>query len=327
MSYPAWKNFLLLLTELDNFNHSKKPGLSKTRSEKTMKKYTISWNNHQLELGERTCVMGIVNITPDSFSDGGKFFNCDLAVTQGEEMAAAGAGIIDIGGESTRPFSEFVSAEEECSRVLPVIEKLSQKISIPISIDTNKAEVARKALDAGASIINDISALRMDPELADVAAEYGVPVILMHMKGTPKNMQLAPEYDDLIGEVSSFFEQAIDLAVKKGISRSKIIIDPGIGFGKIIAHNLLLIKKLNAFSYLDVPILVGSSRKAFIRHLLKNETEKDIDPMLPQVETGTQATVAASVLNGAHIVRVHDVANTIASVKIIDAVRNVSENL
>ena len=286
------------------------------------KQYKIQWNNHTLNLGTKTCIMGILNITPDSFSDGGHFFNTDLAVAQAEEMAAAGADIIDIGGESTRPFSDAVSSQEENDRVLPVIEKLAEKISIPISIDTNKADVAKNALKAGASIINDISALGMDSEMAALAGAYDVPVILMHMKGKPKTMQVSPEYDDLIGEIKSFFKNVVDHAVKSGISRSKIIIDPGIGFGKTIEHNLSLINKLDEFESLDLPILAGSSRKAFIRNILKAPGVKDIDPMLPEVETGTQASVAAAVMRGVHIVRVHNVANTCATVKIIDAVIN-----
>ncbi|QTA90536.1 dihydropteroate synthase [Desulfonema magnum] len=288
-----------------------------------MKTYTLSWENHTLELGKRTCVMGIVNVTPDSFSDGGKFFNCDEAVAQGEKMVEDGADIIDIGGESTRPFSEEVSAQEEIQRVIPVIEKLAKRISVPISIDTTKAGVARQAIEAGASVINDISSLHLDPDMADVAAEYGVPVILMHMKGTPKTMQVSPTYDDVVKEVITFFEDEISNAEKRGIPRSKIIIDPGIGFGKTVEHNLLLIQRLDEFKSLDTPILMGTSRKAFIRNLLKNETDKDLDPASPEAETGTQASVAASVLNGAHIVRVHNVVNTCATLKIIDAIKNV----
>ena len=202
-----------------------------------MKSYDISWTHQgqqwHLRLGERTCVMGILNVTPDSFSDGGIFSDFEKAMTQAEKMVSDGADILDIGGESTRPFSEEVSVAEEIRRVVPVIEKLvSGKIPVPISIDTAKAEVARQALEAGASLINDISALQNDPEMGSVAAAYGVPVILMHMKGTPKNMQVSPHYDDLLGELHLFFEQAIDRAVKSGIERSKIIIDPGIGFGK-----------------------------------------------------------------------------------------------
>ncbi len=217
-----------------------------------MKTYRLSWKNHCLELGPKTCVMGILNITPDSFSDGGEFFSLTSALARGnitpdsfsdggeffsltsalargEKLALDGADIIDIGGESTRPFSEPVSAREEMRRVLPVIEKLAARVSVPISIDTTKAEVARAAILSGAAIINDISSLAYDPLMAGVAAEYGVPLILMHIKGTPKTMQIEPVYDDLIGEIRQFFENAIVAAEKSGVSRSKIIIDPGIG--------------------------------------------------------------------------------------------------
>lgn len=291
-----------------------------------MKSYCIRWQ-HQgreycLDLGKRTCVMGILNITPDSFSDGGIFFDFEKALARGQQMVEDGADILDIGGESTRPFSDTVSAAEEIRRVVPVIEKLAPRVSVPISLDTTKAEVARRGLEAGASIINDISALRTDPQLGSLAAQYGVPLILMHMKGSPKDMQLAPHYDDLIGEIKTFLADAVQRALQQGAERSKLIIDPGIGFGKTRDHNLTLIKHLNAFSDLDLPVLLGASRKAFIRNLLKGQNEKDISPLLPIVETGTQAGVAAGVLSGAHIVRVHNVANTRATVRIIDAVRN-----
>ena len=278
--------------------------------------------DHDLELGTHTCIMGVVNVTPDSFSDGGNFFHADTAVAQGEKLAADGAHIIDIGGESTRPFSDPVTEEEEIRRVVPVIQKLARRVSIPISIDTMKSGVARRAIEAGAAMINDVSALRFDPRLAEVAVECDTPVILMHMLGDPKTMQVAPEYDDLIGEINGFLGDAVERAQKAGISRSKIIIDPGIGFGKTVAHNLLLLKHLPAFQPLDLPILIGSSRKMFIRKLLKDEHVDDIPADLPMVETGTQATVAAAVLNGAHIVRVHDVANTVSTVKIADAIMN-----
>ena len=266
--------------------------------------------------------MGVVNVTPDSFSDGGKFFDVDVAVARGEQLAVDGAHILDIGGESTRPFSDPIPAKEEIRRVIPVIEKLARRISIPISIDTMKAAVARRAIEAGASIINDVSALRFDPEMSNVAADSKVPVILMHMLGDPKSMQTSPAYYDLIAEIRGFLEDAIREAQNNGILRSKIIIDPGIGFGKTVTHNLLLIKQIQAFRKLDVPILIGSSRKSFIRKILKDPHVDDIAADLPIVETGTQATVAAAVLNGAHIVRVHDVATTFATVKVIDALCN-----
>jgi dihydropteroate synthase len=291
-----------------------------------MKTYDVSWGNHRLRFGKQTRIMGVLNITPDSFSDGGKFFTFENAVAQGQQLVDAGADVLDVGGESTRPFSDAVSAEEEIQRVVPVIEKLAHRVSIPISIDTTKASVARRAIQAGASIINDVSALRLDHEMADVAAEYGVPIILMHMLGTPKTMQISPAYDDLILEIKAFLEDAINQAVKKGVSRSKIIIDPGIGFGKTVEHNLLLIKYLNDFQALDAPILIGPSRKAFIRNLLKDTAVEDIRPDLAVVESGTQAAVAAAALNNAHMVRVHNVTNTVTTLKIIDAIKNAHYN-
>jgi dihydropteroate synthase len=270
--------------------------------------------------------MGVVNVTPDSFSDGGKFYNTDVAIAQGEKLAAEGADIIDIGGESTRPFSDSVSVEEEIRRVVPVIDKLARRVSVPISVDTTKADVARRALDAGAAIINDVTALRFDPGLAALAVEFDTPLILMHMLGEPKSMQVAPSYANLIEDIRSFLADAVERAENLGVPRSKIIVDPGIGFGKTVAHNLLLIKHVQAFASLDAPILIGASRKAFIRKILKQAHEEDIRPDLPIVETGSQAAVAAAVLNGAHIVRVHDVANTLATVKILDTMMQTQEN-
>jgi len=287
-----------------------------------MKAFSLAWGKHRLDFGKRTCIMGVLNVTPDSFSDGGKFFSSDEAVHQGYKLFEDGADILDIGGESTRPFSNPVSEEEEILRVVPVIERLSKRISIPISIDTTKAGVAEQAIKAGASMINDVSSLRFDPKMASLAADYAVPVILMHMLGNPKTMQIEPAYDDLIGEIKAFFENAIDQAENKGISRSKIIIDPGIGFGKTIRHNLLLIQRLHEFKSLKVPIMIGTSRKAFIRNLLKDNTGEEINADAAIVESGTQASVTAAILNGAHIVRVHDVANTRATVKITDAIKN-----
>jgi len=290
------------------------------------KTFRLSWSGHDMELGRRTYIMGVVNVTPDSFSDGGKFFEPDAAVAQGQKLAAEGADILDIGGESTRPFSEPVSADEEMERVIPVIEKLADHLTIPISIDTMKSEVARRAIEAGASIINDVSALRFDPAMGNVAREFDTPLVLMHMLGNPKTMQDAPVYHNLIADISDFLQDAIARAQKQGISRSKIIVDPGIGFGKTVSHNLLLIRHLQAFAALEVPILIGPSRKTFIRKLLKDKNCDDIPPELPLVETGTQAAVAAAVFGGAHILRVHDVANTRATIRIIDAIRTAQDN-
>jgi dihydropteroate synthase len=286
-----------------------------------MKRYTLSWLKHTLILGPRTTVMGIVNVTPDSFSDGGRFDTTEAAITQGKLLADAGAGIIDIGGESTRPFAPAVSAEEEMARVLPVIEHLASRLDVPISIDTTKAEVARRAAEAGAAMINDISALTMDPEIAQVAASHQLPLILMHMKGTPRTMQLDPTYDDVVAEVRTYLSDAIDRAVSAGVPRERVIIDPGIGFGKTGRHNMVLIRQLKALDELDVPILVGPSRKRFIRDLVKPPGQEDIAADCAEVENGTLAAVAAAILNGAHIVRVHDVARTMAMVKVLDAIR------
>jgi dihydropteroate synthase len=266
--------------------------------------------------------MGIVNVTPDSFSDGGRYFDPSDAIAHGERLAAEGADILDIGGESTRPFSESVSAADEARRVVPVIKALAAKVSVPISIDTQKAKVAEAALAAGATMINDISALRTDGRMAPLAAEARVPLILMHMQGTPKTMQKAPLYQDLLGEVGRFLQRAWQVAVGAGVPSEHVILDPGIGFGKTFQHNLELLEALPRLGALGAPLLVGSSRKAFIRNLVKPETADDIAAERPEVETGTQATVAAAIMGGAHIVRVHDVANTIATVRVMDAIVN-----
>ena len=259
-------------------------------------------------------MMGILNVTPDSFSDGGLYFDKEDAVAHGEALAAAGADIIDVGGESSRPFSEPVLAEEEIRRVVPVIEELARRLSVPISIDTTRAQVATRALEAGAVMVNDIGALRLDPAMADLVADRDVPVALMHMKGTPKTMQNNPQYKNVVGEVKSFLADVIHRAEEAGIDRDKIIVDPGIGFGKTVTHNLRLIKDLRAFQPLGVPILIGVSRKSFISKLLGPGDERR--------EVGTQAAVAAAALNGAHIVRVHDVERTRETLKLVDAIKN-----
>ena len=256
--------------------------------------------------------MGVLNVTPDSFSDGGRYFIKDKALEQAIILARDGADIIDIGGESTRPYSTPVSEEEELDRVLPVIEGLAKEIDRPISIDTCKAAVAKAAINAGASIINDISAMRFDQNMAAVVAETGVPVILMHMQGTPGNMQVNPSYHDLIPEMLDFLKTAIEGAITAGINRGMIIIDPGIGFGKTFAHNLEIIRGLNRFGLLDLPILLGTSRKSFIGQILGNSPdERDV---------GTMATISAGILNGAHIVRVHNVKMAVETAKVIDEI-------
>ncbi len=287
--------------------------------------FTLQCRGRRLALGDRTAVMGIVNVTPDSFSDGGRFLAADAAVAQAEKMAAEGADIIDIGGESTRPFAADVPAQEEIERVLPVVEKVAQRVDIPISIDTTKAVVAAAALAAGASIINDIAALRMDDQMAAVAARHQVPLILMHMQGTPRTMQIDPVYADLIADVRLFMQSAMDLALAAGVERENLIIDPGIGFGKTVDHNLTLLARLESLADMNAPILVGASRKTFVRKILSKGSPRELAPDSLPVEIGSQAAVAAAVMHGAHIVRVHNVANTRAMVDILDAVCHASE--
>ncbi len=284
-----------------------------------MSEFSLSFKGHHLKLGVNTCVMGILNVTPDSFSDGGRFFKLGHAVDQAHAMVAQGADIIDIGGESTRPFSDPVPPEEELRRVVPVIRELAKTLPVPISVDTCKAVVAEQALAAGASIVNDVSAMGMDPDMVRVVRDHKIPVVLMHMLGNPKTMQSNPHYDDVVADILSYLDSVIRKAEEAGVDRSLIIADPGIGFGKTIEHNFRLLNHLPAFDVLNVPLLVGSSRKAFIRKTL-GETEAGTVSR-EDIETGTQATVSAAILGGAHIVRVHDVAATSATVKILDAMR------
>ena len=275
--------------------------------------FLLSWSDNVLDLDLKTHVMGVLNVTPDSFSDGGQFFESNMAVERGFTMAREGADIIDVGGESTRPYSRKITVNEELDRVVPVIEGLRKELAIPISIDTCKGEVAQEALKAGASMINDISALRFDPDMASIAAEAGVPLILMHMKGMPENMQKNPTYGDLIPEIFDFLEDAIERSVSAGIKRDLIIVDPGIGFGKTFDHNLTIIKELSRFEALERPVLLGTSNKAFIGHILGKEVyERD---------TGTMATIAYGVINGARIVRVHNVRKAVETVRMIEAIR------
>jgi len=266
----------------------------------------------EMNFGERTYVMGVLNVTPDSFSDGGKFLNEDAAVSRGIKMVENGADIIDIGGESTRPGAKPVGAEEELKRVVPVVEKLAAKIDKPISVDTYKSEVARRALDAGAALVNDISALRMDDDMAPLLAERDAPVILMHMRGTPQNMQENPTYKSVMGEIISFLRERLQLARSKGIKMENILVDPGIGFGKTVQHNLEILRKLVELKSLGCPVVVGTSRKSFIGHTLDLPVEERLE--------GTAATVALSAANGANIVRVHDVKEMVRVVRMTDAI-------
>jgi len=265
------------------------------------------------DFSKRSYVMGILNVTPDSFSDGARFYDLDAAIKHGMEMAEQGADIIDVGGESTRPGADTVSADEEIRRTEPVIRELSKRIDIPLSIDTTKAVVARRALDAGAEIVNDVSALRADPEMVDVAVSYQAPVVLMHMLGSPKTMQQDICYDSIIEDITDFLKERIDFAINNGVERNKIIIDPGIGFGKSVGNdNFEIIREMRSFDSLGLPVLVGPSRKAFIGRLLDAEVdERDI---------GSLATVSIAIHNGANIVRVHNVAQTKMASKVADAV-------
>ena len=261
--------------------------------------YQLNCRGCVLSLSSRPVIMGILNVTPDSFSDGGCFVDPDVAVGRALEMIEEGAGIIDIGGESTRPGAVAVSPKEQIARTVPVIERVARQCDIPISIDTTSSEVAAAALDAGAAIINDISALRFDEEMAGLAARTGAPVILMHMQGTPGTMQKTPTYDDVVQDVRQFLGERIVFAEKAGIVRSQIVIDPGIGFGKSLEHNLLLMRHLGEFHDLGAAVLVGPSRKSFIGKVLD---EDDPDGRL----FGTAATVSCCVAAGVQIIRVHD---------------------
>lgn len=274
----------------------------------------LAFKNYIFDFSQRTYIMGILNVTPDSFSDGGKFFNKERAVQQALRMQDEGADIIDIGGESTRPGAEKISVKEEISRVVPVIEALANKVKIPLSIDTYKSAVAGAAILSGASIINDISGLRFDPQMPHVAARHNVPVVIMHIKGTPKNMHKNPSYKSLMPEVIDYLREGIEIARNAGVADEKIIIDPGIGFGKTLEHNLEIIKKLDEFSGLEKPILIGPSRKSFIGKILGDL------PVTERLE-GTSAAIAISIFNGANIIRVHDVKEMARVAKISDRIK------
>lgn len=254
--------------------------------------------DRKLVIGGATLIMGIVNVTPDSFADGGRYRDVGPAVDHGIRLQAEGADIIDVGGESTRPSAAAISAAEEIERVVPVIRELAAKLDVPISVDTHKAAVAAEALTAGASIVNDISALRFDQKMAELVAKSGAGVVLMHIQGTPQNMQFQPHYRDLLAEIHNYLESAIANAERAGIDRAQIAVDPGIGFGKTAADNFVLIRCLRHFIDLGFPLVIGPSRKSFIGRQL----DLPVDDRLE----GTLAAVTASILNGADVVRVHD---------------------
>lgn len=264
------------------------------------------------ELGQRTWLVGVVNVTPDSFFDGGLYFEPARAIDRALALAAEGADIIDIGGESSRPGSNPIPAKEEKKRILPVVEVLKQKNSVLISVDTTKAEVAEAALAAGADIINDISAGRFDPRMLPIAARNGAAVILMHMKGTPRTMQIAPHYDDVLGEVKAFLSERLEAAESCGLPRESILLDPGIGFGKQLDHNLILLNNLGALAELGRPLVVGISRKSFLGKILKVEAQDRLE--------GTIAAAVVSILRGASLLRVHDIQAVKQAVAVAEAI-------
>ena len=273
--------------------------------------FTLDCRGRSLKL-DTPIVMGVLNVTPDSFSDGGDFATLERAREQAQRMVSEGAGIIDVGGESTRPGASGVDAAEECRRILPVIEMLAATLPVPISVDTSKPEVMRAAVASGAGLINDVRALREEGAL-DAAAALGVPVVLMHMQGEPRTMQVAPHYEDVLADVSSFLEQRIDACVRAGIARERLLIDPGFGFGKTLAHNLTLLARLDELLPLGVPLLVGLSRKSMIGTL----TGRPVG----ERSAGSIAAATLAAWKGAHIIRAHDVAGTVDALAIVRALR------
>jgi dihydropteroate synthase len=273
--------------------------------------YTWRVGSEVLECSARTLVMGVLNVTPDSFSDGGRFFDPEVAVARGIEMARDGADIIDIGGESTRPGSDPVSVEAEQDRVVPVIKRLSAEVGVPISIDTRKHQVAEAALEVGATVVNDVTA-GSDPQMFELVRETGAGMVLMHMKGEPKTMQENPHYDDVVREVHDYLEDRVEAAVDAGVDRERLCVDPGLGFGKTTAHSLRLMKETDSLLDLGRPVLVGPSRKSFIGDALATEVDERLE--------GTAGAVAYMVARGAHIVRVHDVKEIARVVRVVDAI-------
>ena len=270
------------------------------------------FTNNGWSCGEETGIMGIINVTPDSFSDGGKYANVEATVMRAKQMVADGADIIDIGGESSRPGAEPITANEECRRVIPVVQALAEQSQIPISVDTYKAKVAHEALSAGACVINDITALHGDPNMCQIVADAQAGVILMHMQGVPATMQKAPTYQNVVTEVHAWLTEVASQAVDRGIDSSRIMIDPGIGFGKTFDHNLEILRHLMQFRGIGYPMLVGVSRKKFIGRILNLPVH--------QREEGTAATVAWSIINGANVVRVHDVAKMKQVAQVINTI-------
>jgi len=279
--------------------------------------YRLALRRGELVLGRKTLVMGVLNLTPDSFSDGGKFLQVKRAVDHALQMQREGAGVIDIGAESTRPGSLEISAAEELARLLPVLEAIRDRLKIPVSIDTRKAAVAEIAVGAGAAMINDVSGLRHDPRLAEVAARHGVPLILMHMRGTPRTMQRMPFARNVMKDVVNGLKRSVAVARAAGIAKNKIVVDPGVGFGKSFEQNYELLAKLPELAKLGYPLLVGTSRKGFLgKTLARNGKPAAAEGRI----WGTAATVTGSILGGAHIVRVHDVAEMAQVARVADTI-------
>jgi dihydropteroate synthase len=271
--------------------------------------------------GARAAVMGIVNVTPDSFSDGGRFLDPDAAVAHGIELAGQGADVLDVGGESTRPGAAPVPADEELRRVIPVVERLAATTRVPVGVDTTKATVARAALDAGATVVNDVSAGQLDPDILGVAAEAGAGYVVMHMQGEPRTMQADPRYDDVVAQVGGFLADRVGAARAAGVAEGAIAADPGIGFGKTVEHNLRLLAGLPALiERVRVPVMVGASRKTFVGKVLAR-ADASGDLPVDQREEGTLATVVWAVERGASIVRVHDALPAVRAIRLLDALR------
>lgn len=282
------------------------------RTKQTFESLTIG--GREFDFNRKTYVMGILNITPDSFSDGGAYDGVEEAVKRAHEMVEEGAHIIDVGGESSRPGAEYVTEAEELARVVPVIRRLCEEVEVPISIDTYKAGVAKACIEAGAHIINDISGFKGDPDMPNVAASLGVPCILMHMRGTPKTMQTNLEYSSFIGELTEELSESVEMAVEAGIEKKNIILDPGVGFSKSFDHNLEIINKIDELSKMGYPLLVGASRKSFIGEILEVTADQRLE--------GSLAVAVISSWEGAAILRVHDVEETVRALKVTDAIKS-----
>jgi dihydropteroate synthase len=309
------KHFEKLVLKLEQYPTLNPLGQSVKQTLKNISKtqYAVRCRKRTLTLGKRTLLMGVLNVTPDSFSDGGLFFDKEKAISHGLRLVEEGADIIDIGGESTKPGSKPLELEEELRRVIPVIKSISAEVDVPISIDTYKSTVAQKAIEAGAEIINDISGLNFDPSLAKVASKEDTPLVLMHIRGTPETMQKNVHYDSLFSEILQYLKDSIQRAESAGLDPRQIIVDPGIGFGKTVEDNLLIIKNLHEFRILGKPILLGTSRKSFIGKILNAEVGERLE--------GTLSSITVGVLNGANIIRCHDALQAKRAIAVADAIR------